>query len=144
MREGRVWESLGEDVGEVVFHVNIVQLGLSEVNSFTDIVVTCVDVVDASMERGVLREYQGATVIAHERGGCELGKANRREKGADPSEFLASLACGNVLGLTRGKSDYALLVGRPSDHTKAQRETVATDQTSGVDAGCKVRVCVSK
>ena len=40
MHEGGVWESLGEDVSEVVFHVNIVQLGLSEVNSFTDVVVT--------------------------------------------------------------------------------------------------------
>lgn len=89
-------------------------------NSFADVVVTCVDVFDASMEQGVLHEYQCTTVIAHERGGCELGKNDRHEKGVDPSEFLASLACSNILGLTRGKSDYMLLVGGPSDHTKAQ------------------------
>ena len=50
MCEGGAWESLGEDVGEVVFCVNIVQLGLPEVNLFTDVVVMCVDVFDVSME----------------------------------------------------------------------------------------------
>ena len=62
MCEGGAWKSLGEDVSEVVFRVNIVQLGLSEVNSFTDVVVMCVDVFDASVEQGVLREYQCTAV----------------------------------------------------------------------------------
>ena len=129
--EGRLVESLGEDVGDVVVGVSLDELDRSFEHLIADEVVLGLDVLGAFVVNRVLGELDAPRVVLEDGQGllalvfllsefavrldADVPVAQVVADADEPDGFFGCLTCRLVLSLAAGEGNAALESGRPAD-----------------------------
>ena len=118
------WQTLGEDVGQVVCTLHKVEAEESGVDKiFPDEVELCLDVASSAGELLVLDERECALVVAEEFTWRErvlwFG-----EHGLKPEELLTCICCCIEFGLHAGEGNNVGLSSSPADGPRSKAEDI--------------------
>jgi len=136
--EARSSERLGERVSEHLFGRAVGETDDLAVNALAHEIVLEVETLDARLADRIFSDSFGTRCVGVDGDGhCWIVQVELEEEIGQPARFLSSGGEGNELGLSSGRDDERLLLGKPGDGCATREED---DTAGGLSRGNIVRV----